>query len=853
MNSDSTPNPQPVPFRNPNSTATRKPFFGIRLLEEIYSDLRFALRQVFKNKMHTAVIVFTLALCLGSNTTAYNFMKNLVTNPYEYEDIESIVQVGKRWAKLHPAVSQLSIPHYFFIKDRCDDILEEIGFVDDDIQFDLDLGSRVRRIHTDLITPEIWRITKVQPLVGRFFTEADVESSSGRNIVLGEKLWNDLRTENDDMIGKEVVLDGKKYNVIGVAPSDFYLNFQRAEAWLPRIFTPKEIQEEWRRNDHSYIALGRLKQGISIEQANEKLHAIYEAFLDKFPEDRDDQERTGATFESANINTAVVANLPQIAVAFRSVQIVTMIVLVIGCLNVSGMILVRSFSRIQEYAMRRALGATVRRLSMQILTEICVYFILGAIFSIFVLQAGYMCASMLQLNEIPWAQRFEIDSSSLRVTFLVAFLCAILTGVIPIISVLKRDLIEFVKSGGRTVSGSAAKHRMHAFFVISQVTLSVVLLVLAGVLIKNLNAVLEKSIGFSREGRLAIEVQQPEYRFGNGWEAYQSNVLPFRERVLEKLRTMPGVVSAACSNRVPMSPYNTSHSDFSMDHYQYAPGEEYANGLRVVVSPGYFETINSKILQSRDFADTDTAETEKVVIIDQKLVDRYYQNVNPIGQTIQFWGQTLKIIGVIEKVQDKPYFIPWQGFTLYFPVKQWDMDRNYTDFIIHVQGDPERFAQSLRRAILEVDPKVTMEVHTFDEAFKLATFAQRLPMVMTLFFACIALLLSGIGLYGLISFTVIERTKEFGIRMALGAKPQMILNRILKGSGRLVGTGMVIGILVAFALCMQLNPILSEVNTLQVDTFVVVTVFVSLICLAASLLPAVKATRINIIETLRYE
>jgi len=848
MNSSTSPSPnsrKPVSNDSPG-------FAPVRWAEEFISDLQFGFRQVFKNKLHTTIIVMTLALCLGSNTTAYNFMKKLVTNPFEYGNTEGIAQVGKEWPKVREGVSQVSITHFHFLKENSTSF-EELGFVDDEILFDLDLGSRVRRVRTDLITPEIWRITQVKPIVGRFFTEEDVENNSGRVVVLGEALWNDLRSEESDMIGQEVTLDGQNYRVIGVAPQSFYLSYQHSEAWLPRIFTPNELSETWRRNDHSYMCLARLKEGVTMEQADKNLKGVYEAFLDIYPEDRDDQERTGATFSAANVNDMVIQNLPQIAVAFRSVQIVTFIVLLIGCLNVSGMIMVRSFSRIQEFAMRRALGGSIRRLSSQILTEIIIYFMLGGLFSLFVLQLGFLSAQILQLDQIPWASEFELDASSLQITFLIAFCSALITGAVPVISVMRRDLIGYVKSGGRSVSGSAAKHRMHAFFVISQVTLSVVLLVLAGVLILNLNAVLKKNTGFVREGRIAFQVQMPDYRFGEGWENYKANKLPFIERTIEKLNEMPMVIQASAANRIPISPYNMGHSDFSMDHYEYAPGEQHASGLRMVTMPGYFDTVGTKLLMGRDFAKTDTSESEKVIIISQNMMEKYYEGINPIGQTINFWGNTCKIIGVAEQVQDKPYFMSWDGYTLYFSYQQWDMENNYVYFTTHVQGDPLRSAQTLKQAILDVDPKVTIETHTFDEMFEIATFAQQLPMMMTMFFACIALMLSGIGLYGLISFTVIERTKEYGIRMALGANPLTILKRILKGSGKLVGWGMVVGLLVSIALAVQINPMLTDVNTVQPLVFLSVIVFVAIVCTIASLLPAIRATRINVIDTLRYE
>ena len=824
--------------------------WGIRIIEEFLSDIRFGFRQAFRNKLHSSIIIVTLALCLGSNTTAYNFLRKLVTNPYEYGDIDGIVQVGKEWAKVRKGVNQISVPHYFFFKKQCSSF-SEIGFVDDEVQYDLDLGNRVRRIITDQITPEIWSITQVRPIAGRLFTEEDVESTSGHVIVLGEELWNDLRSENNDLIGEELTLDGQKYKVLGVVPKRFYLSYQRSDAWVPRIF-PEWEKEGERRHNHSYLAIARLKPGVSVEQADQNLKGVYEAFLDIYPSDRDDQDRTGATFSSVGINQTVVQNLPQIAIAFRSVQVVTLIVLIIGCLNVSGMIMVRSFSRIQEYAMRRALGASIRRLSGQIFTEIIIYFMLGGLFSLFILQAGFMCTSLLNLDQIPWASEYTVDLESLKVTFVVAFLCALITGAIPVFSVLRRNLMEHVKSGGRSVSGSIAKHRMHSFFVIAQVTLSVVLLVLAGVLILNMKAVLNKNIGFSTTGRIAFEVWEPAYRFGSGWDNYKANTIPFQDKVLEKLRSFPGVISASASNRIPISYMHTSHSSFSMNHYEYAPGEEYANALRVVITPGYFDTVGTKLLRGRDFRETDNSDSEPVIIISQNLVERYYKDLDPVGQTIKFWGTDRKIVGVAEKVQDKPFFMSWKGYALYFPFKQFQHS-GHSDFIVHVSGNLDQWSRQLKQAILEVDPKVTMEIYTFDEVFEMATFAQQVPMVMTLFFASIALLLSGIGLYGLISFTVIERTKEYGIRMALGANPITILKRILKGSGKLIAWGLGIGVLISVALCVQINPILSDVNTTQPVIFIVVAVFVASICVLASFLPALSATRINVIDTLRYE
>ncbi|MCZ6671368.1 MAG: ABC transporter permease, partial [Verrucomicrobia bacterium] len=420
------------------------------------------------------------------------------------------------------------------------------------------------------------------------------------------------------------------------------------------------------------------------------------------------------------------------------------------------------------------------------------------------------------------------------------------------ISILRRELMDFLKAGNRTMAGSISKHRLHAVFVISQVSLSVILLITAGVLVRNLNAVLQKDVGFQREGRIAFKIPQPSYRFGEGDNAYQYEVLPFQERVLERIRSQPGVIGASASNRVPISGDNLSYRDFAMHHYEYANGEPRANALRVITLPGYFETVGTKILFGRDFQNTDTFDSEPIVIISQNTMERYYQDLDPVGMSINFRGKDLKIVGVAEQVQDKPFFLESDGYTLYFPFKAVTHERGLTNYVVHVNGDPVQQMANIERAILDMDPKLSIKSVTFDDVYDLATFAQKLPMVVTVIFSSIALFLSGLGLYGLISFTVAERTKEYGIRMALGAGRGNILKRVIGGSGRLIGWGLVVGLVVSITLCVQINPMLSDINTVHPTTFVMVIGFVIAICVFASFFPAQRATRINITETLQY-
>lgn len=827
--------------------------WGVRVFDDLESDIRCGIRQIFKHKFHSLIVILTLALCMGANTTAFNFFRSIVSDSYDYVDEERIVRVGKMYEKMQgEIVGQISVVHFQFFQEHCDSFTD-IGFVDNEVYRDMNLSGKIRRISTDQISAGVWDVVGINPLLGRFFTEKDIKTTNGKVVVLSERLWRELKNDDADMIGESIVLDGDPYEVIGVAPKSFYLEMMRVEAWVPRIFQDMELRGD-QRNNHSYTSIAKLKTGVSIDEARLRMRSIYESLLAIYPEDVDDQIRHGSTFGVVEVRNAALQNIPQIRIAFSSIRWVTMMVLLIGCLNVGGMILVRGFARLQEFAMRSALGASISRLARQLYVEIFLYFLLGGILSLFILKAGLMSTRLLRLDEIPWVGEWSIDLNSIGVTAVFIIVSATITGAMPLIALFRKNIMELVKSGNQTASNSPAKHRMHSFFVVSQVTLSVILMVASGLLVRNLLAVMNRDIGFERNGRIAISVPHPGYRFGWDKESYLSKNIPYQTRMIETIRNMPGVIHASASSRIPISGGNMGHSEFNMPHYTYDAGEAKGNALRVLVRDGYFDTVGTKLLMGRDFEETDHFDAEGVIIISQNTMERYFKGLNPVGMILRFWGRNLRIIGVAEQVQDKPFFMSWDECTLYFHYPQWEhMNRQHSIFIAHVEGDIFSQLRNIEEAILRVDPDAVIDGSTFDEHYESALFAQKMPMIITLFLSSVAIFLTGLGLYGLVSFTVLERTREYGIRMALGARSSLIFKRILNSSIRLTIIGLLVGTGISAMACWKINPMLEDIDTTAPFPFLIVLVVVTTICTMASLMPAIRATRINVIEILRYE
>lgn len=819
--------------------------WGMSWLQSCHKDFQFGWRQLLKNKKQSVVIVLTLAVCIGANTTAYNLVHKLVTRPYAYQDAKRIVRIGMTWPKIgYEATYNISPPFYDYIQKEASSY-ENTGMLLPSIDVDLDTEGGKRRITIDDVQPGVWELVGAKPLVGRFFTESDAPDS----VVVGESLWNELRKTKDNLLGEQIVLDGRPRTVIGVAPKELYFGTTRADAFTFCDFPEKGLDLKYRSN-HGALVLGTLKHGVSVRQASEELDQIHADLLEQYPEDKAETERSGAAIVARPVNRSYAQHIGLVAPAFKTIQLITLLVLLIGCLNISGMILMKNYARLQEFAMRRALGASKRRLIRQIFIEISLYFLCGGVGSFLFWKAGHFIADRLPQEVVPGAGIWDMDFDAGIITLLTIGLATMLTAATPILYMLRVDLSASIKATARTLAGSLNTQRVHAALVILQVALSMVVLVFVCVLVQNLRATLARDTGFEKAGRIAITLPQPIYRFERTREAYEHKVLPLQDKVLDSMRAMPGVLSATACNRIPVSQKNRAY------RYYFLPDEDGVEqklkAMNIVVRPGYFETMGIQLQKGRDFNQTDTPDTHKVVIISENIAKQQFEGVDPVGKIVRIGKNQTLIIGVAPEVQHTPFYSDWNKGTIYRPFSQCRF-RPRTTYIAHVEGAPSAYTDQLQAMVSAIDPQATFSTTTLEKEYDSAIFAHRLPVQIALFSASVALLITVLGLYGLIGCSIAQRTREYSIRMALGAMAQNILKRVIKQYGYLILWGQLLGLLFAVMLAWKTNALMPEINTLAPLNFIVVSAVLFAVYAFACLLPVRRVIKLNPMEYLRAE
>ena len=803
-------------------------------------DIRYAIRALRKQPLFTLVAVLTLTLGIGANTAIFSLLYQVLLRPLPYPDADRLVFVWNMYPLMGLPQASVSIPDYIDRKTQAPAIEDATLFTG--VSANLADGGQPEQVRALMVTPSFFTTLRRQPFLGRGFTEDEARPDADNFVILSYGLWQSRFGGDRSLVGRDIRMNGEAYRVVGVMGADFRLT-NDVGVYVPFAFTPQQTSDQARGNEFSQM-IARLKPGASIEQLNGQMKMIVERNLERLPQRQAFARSSGFGGFAVDIRQQLVG---EARTPLYALQGVVLAVLLIACANVANLLLMRATGRYRELAIRTTLGAGQWRLVRQMVTEGVVLSSLGAGGGLAIGWIGVRTLVALSSNQLPGIAETSLHPAVLFFTLAIAVLTGLVFGVVPAVSAIRGNTSALLKDDATRGSASRATTFVRSTLVIAETAAALMLLVGAGLLIKSFGRLLDVNPGFSSERVLTAGVALPASRYPDA--ATRS---AFWTRLLEKVRTVPGVTAAGLTSNLPLSG-NVSSGSYSIVGYTPGPSEAAPHGRQEVVGGDYFRTMQIPLVQGRLFTDSDTAESPRVVVIDQYLVNRYFPNRNPLGQEIQR-GQgpqgRYTIVGVVGTINAIDLAQPVNKERIYYPIAQ--QPRPGMALVIKSALEPSQLVAQVRSAVQEIDPEQPLaNVRTMDEWVSRSLEGRRTPMVLFVLFGVVALLLSAIGIYGVLAFNVAQRVREFGIRQALGANSQSILALVFKQGLTTAGIGLLLGLLASYGLSRYLETLLFGVQARDWMVFSLVTVLLFAVAALACYIPARRATRIDPIVALR--
>ena len=802
-------------------------------------DLRHSFRLLAKNPLFALVGIVTLALGIGATTAVFTLVNALLIKPLPYDDPSRLVLLFEHFRDQHLDAIPVSPPEFLEYKAQLKSFDKLAAFTT--TTYNLSEGELPERIFGATVSADLFPLLGVQPIRGRTFRPE--ENAVGRDdvIVISERLWRRKFDRDPRVLGSKIIADGRAFTVVGIMPASFEFPLplfnitgaqfgEQADIWQPLGFTEKEMKE---RGSRGYGVIGRLAPRVSPAQAQAEIETVVRGMRQRYQDNYPPTDSFGATIFPLK-QTVIGGMKPLLLILTGAVGLV----LLIACANLATMLLARAAVREREMAIRVAVGASRLRLLRQGLTESIVLAVLGATAGTFLAIWAIDLVRSLGTQTIPRLGEVHIDHTVLLVTLAIAVGTGIAFGIVPGLAGGKLDLTESLKEGGRGSTTGRRHNRLRNALVIGEVALALVLLTGAGLLLKSFVRLGNVDPGFHPEHVLTAEVSLPALRYPDN--RAQANFFAELER---RVRVLPSVTHAGLTTILPMSGINSDCSfkieGQPMDKTRPGPDEEDR-----FVSPDYFQTLQMPLLRGRFFTAADKLDAPPVVIINQALAQRYWPNEDPVGKRIRVpftkpaWST---IVGIVGDVHHRGLDQPVKP-EFYLPLAQVP----YSSMILAVRStqDPLSLTSSLRREVQAIDATVPIaHVRMLEQVIADSIAPRRLSVVLLAVFAGLALVLASVGIYGVMSFLVVQRTHEIGVRMALGAQRADVLRLIISRAGLLIGVGTLIGLIVAFLTTSLLRSALYATSTLDLTTFALVTLTLALVALLASYVPARRATK----------
>jgi predicted permease len=808
------------------------------VLETIGQDLRYGARMLLRQPGFTSIVVLTLALGIGANTAIFSLVEAVMLRPLPFPEPDRLVMIWEDSSRKGSFRGNPAPGNYSDWRTQ-NRVFEDVAAFSG-TSLNLTGDGEPEKINAQVVTANFFSVLGSQPVLGRNFLETDGRPEAGKVVLLSYGLWQQRFASDPNLVGKDILLNEQKFTVVGVMPAGFQLIGAEVGLWLPAIFSQRDLTD---RGSHYLTIIARLKVGVTLQQAQADIETITQQIARDFTKDAENL-------------WAFVLPLHEHLVGDRRLALMVLLaavgcVLLIACANIANLLLARAAVRHKEIAVRNALGATRLRIVRQMLTESLLLASLGGVLGL--MFAFWSFAFLKQL--IPESMALSIKLSISAPVFVYTLLLSLLTGlsfgIAPALQAAKLDLNEALKqSGGRSGIGTGHR-RLRSTLVVVEVALSLMLLVGAGLLIQTFMQLRSLDPGFRSENVLMVTTNLPRNKYGE---------LPkrtaFYQQVLERIKALPGVTASACTTAVPLT-WKGGTNSFSVDGPVQMPGQ---SALHRQISADYFQTLGIPLRQGRYFNEHDKPESLPVAIINEMMARQFWPDGEVIGKRFKLGSPDspnpwLTIVGIAGDVKQMGLDVPVKA-EMYLPYQQVSYNISFVPnhLVIHTVDDPLRLVTAVRQAVWAVDhDQPVSNIKTLEEVLASEVSQRRLGMSLLAAFAVLALLLASMGIYGVLSYAVTQRTPEIGMRMALGAQPGDVLRMVLSEGMRLVLFGLAIGLSASFVLTRVMTSLLFGVSATDPLTFTMIALLLLAVASLACYIPARRAMKVDPLVALRHE
>jgi putative ABC transport system permease protein len=796
------------------------------------NDIHYGLRIMRKSPLFTCTVVVTVALAIGANITVFSVINAVLLRPLPFFDPSRLVQVAEKNDKLHLPSFGSSVLNFLSWREQARSFqdLAAVGSA----AYTLTGSGNPEQISGNFMSPALMRVLGVSPIAGRAFSEYEENPGRGPVVMVGQGLWKRQFASDPGLVGRTITLNGVATTVVGIAPASLNL-ISGGEIYTPLIIDPrKEI-----RLDHEVVTFGRLRPGVSFNEAQAEMNSVSARMGLQYPEIRDWGIRLMSltdTFVTPELRTGVLILL--VAVFF---------VLLIACANIANILLARAAGRRTEIGMRRAMGASRGRLVRQMLVESVVLCCSGGVLGVILaLAATHFLNRLLPVGTLP-VPVVEMDGRIAFFALVIILVTGLLFGLAPAWQGSHGDVNQLLRSGGRGVAGTPGSG-LRKILASFELALATLLLIGAGLLIRSLSNLQQVQLGFGSHGLITFQLSPPASKYPGIGKAPQLYRI-----LLDSLRSIPGVRGASVSSGIPFGAGNyTTHPMFTSGPSILRPATLVPVDWRIV-SPGYLKVMNIPLLRGRDFTDADDNKAPHVLIVSQATAKTFWGDEDPIGRTLRRSADPntpFTVIGVVGNIRDAA--LNQESLQLYYPMAA--RVTALMDVVVRTDQAPAGVLPAIRQKLAEVDQELALaNVRTMDEWISNSAAQPRMDTVLLFVFASIALVIASIGIYGVLAYSVSQRTGEIGLRMALGASRGDIF-RLVAGEGiRVIITGIGVGLIGANTAGKAMSSLIYGVSTRDPATFTIAAVLLLMVALAACVFPGLRAARLLPMVALRHE